>query len=315
MDELEQITTRYLLGELTEQEQAALEERYLRDPQVFNQVLQVESELVDAYARGQLSTEMRARFEKSYLKHPARRERVEFARALTTRIDEREGPVTRPEQSPQSALHISWKQRLLATLGGQRPALRFAMALTIVLIALAGTWMFINNRWRQQQREAAQVQAQRENQERREREQTASQQSAQTPQLPPETAEPSPNSITNSAPPIVSLALTAGGVRSADGVPTQTLVIPHDTTQAQILLNLKDDTYPRYRVSLRQVGGSEIFTQTNIRPRSTKAGARFVFKVPAGRFTSGDYALTLSGITPEGEVDDLNKSLFRVEKR
>lgn len=309
MDEPEQTMTRYLLGELSEQEQAALEERYYRDPQVFNEVLRVESELVDAYARGQLSTEMRERFENSYLKHPARRNRVEFARALTTRIDERENSVSPAEQSAQSALHISWKQRLLAAVGGQRPALRFAMALVILFVALAGVWVFVNSRWRQQQRE---IQAQRENQERRE--QTAAQQPTETPkqqnQVPPETTQPAPNS----APPIVSLALTAGGVRGAGGGPTQTLVIPHDTTHAQILLDLKDDSYPRYRASLRKIGGSEIFTQTNIRPRSTKTGARFVFTVPARQLTSGDYTLTLGGITPEGEVDDLNKSLFRVKK-
>ena len=54
MNELEEITKRYLLGELSEQEQDSLEERYFRDPKLFNAVLQVESELVDAYARGQL---------------------------------------------------------------------------------------------------------------------------------------------------------------------------------------------------------------------------------------------------------------------
>ena len=306
MDELKQISTRYLLGELSEQEQAALEERYFSDPDVFNEVLKIESELVDAYARGQLSTEMRERFEHSYLKHPARRQRVEFARALTTRIDEREGSVTRPDQS---ALHISWKQRWLAIVGGQRPALRFAMALIILAIALAGVWIFVNRGSRQQQRQA-QIQ-------------TAPQQPAQSPkqqvqeeraaQIPPATSQPSP--APNAAPSIVSLALTVGGVRSADSGPTQTLVIPHDTTRAQILLDLKDDSYPRYRVSLRKIGGPEIFTQTNIRPRSTKAGARFVFRVPANQLTGGDYVLTLGGITPTGEVDDLNKSLFRIEKK
>ena len=322
MNELEEISTRYLLGELSEQEQDSLEERYFRDPKLFNAVMQVESELVDAYARGQLSTDMRERFEKSYLNHPARRKRVNFAKALTTRIDQREQSVTRLEQSARSALPSSWWKRLFVIVGGQAPPLRFAMATIIVLVALVGVWFFVN-RWRQQQREAAQIQAQRENQEHREREQTASQQPKETPQdsqqrvpqIPPESSQPSPNSNTNAAPPIVSLALTVGGVRSADGSVTQTLVIPHDTTQANILLDLKDDSYPRYRVSLRKIGGSEIFTQTNIRPHSTKAGPRFVFKVPASRLTSGDYALTLGGITPEGEVDDLNKSLFRVEKR
>jgi len=306
MDELKQISKRYLLGELSEQEQAALEEKYFSDPQVFNEVLRVESELVDAYARGQLSTEMRVRFEQTYLNHPARRQRVEFARALTTRIDER--AVTRVEQSP---VRTSWKQRFLAIVGVQGPKLRFAMALIILLITLAGVWLFVIRGPRQQQRKA-------ENQ-------TAPQQPTQAPnqpaqeeraeQIPPEKAQPSPNSTPNSAPPIVSLALTVGGVRSAEGGSTQTLVIPHDTTHAQILLNLKDDTYRRYRASLQEIGGPEIFTQTNIRPRKTKAGARFVFKVPASELTSGDYVLTLGGITPTGEVDDLTKSLFRIEKR
>jgi anti-sigma factor RsiW len=314
MDELKQIATRYLLGELSEQEQAALEERYFRDPQAFNEVLQVESDLVDAYARNQLSAEMRDQFERSYLQSPSRRNRVQFARALTTRIDEREKAVARTEQS---AVQISWKQRFLAILGGPRPAWRFAMALVIMLVAIAGVWW-----WRQQRREAAQLQAQREELQRREREQPAPQKPLETPkpeervaQAPTEVPQPSPGSNTNSTPSIVSLALTVGSVRSADGRSTKTLVIPHETNQAQILLNLKDDSYPRYRVSLQKIGGSEIFTQTNIRPRTTKAGAKFFFTVPARQLTSGDYALTLSGINPNGEVDDLSKSLFRVEKK
>ena len=292
--------TRYLLGELSEQEQAALEERYFSDPNVFDEMLQVESELVDAYARGQLSIELRERFEQSYLKHPARRKRVEFARALTSRIEENERSTTR-EQTVRSP------QRLWTTIVGRRPALRFAMALVIVLIALASVWVFVNRRQR--------IQAQRENQ--KQPEQTA-QQPTVTPVEKQQDKErvaqipPSPNSNINSAPSIVSLALSVGSVRGAGATPT--LIIPPDTIQAQILLNLKDDSYPRYRVSLQKIGGSEIFTQTNIRPRSTKAGARFVFTIPARQFTSGDYTLILEGVTPAGEVDSLDKSLFRVEK-
>src|SRR5678809_451720 len=84
MDELQKIATRYLLGELSEQEQAALEQRYLSNPQVFNEVLKVESELVDAYARGQLSAEMRERFENSYLKQPALLQRAKFCLLYTS---------------------------------------------------------------------------------------------------------------------------------------------------------------------------------------------------------------------------------------
>ena len=316
MDEVKQISTRYLLGELSEQERSEFEERYFADADVFNEVLQVESQLVDAYAREQLSTEERERFEQSYLTHPALRNRARFSKALTTRIDGRERSVSRTGKT-QSTLHLTWTQRLLAAVGGPRPAWRFALALVILLIAIAGIWW-----WRQQQREASQIQAQREEQQRREQEQPTPQQSTGTPrqeeriaQTPPEVPQPSPGSNTNSTPSVVSLALTVGGVRSAEAGATQTLIIPHGTTQAQILLYLKDDSYPRYRVSLQMIGGREILTQTNIRPRNSKTGARFVFTVRAGLLTKGDYALTLSGVTPQGEVDDLSKSLFRVEKQ
>ena len=313
MVKLEQNITRYLLGDLSEQEQAALEESYFRDPNVFNQILKVESELVDAYARGSLSAEMREQFERSYLKHPSRRNRVEFARALTTRIDERERSLARNEQS---AFQISWKQKLFAAFVGPKPAWRFAMALVILLLAIAGVW------WWRQQREAAQIQARREQQQQREREQPAPQRPSETPkpeervaQTPAEVPKPSPGSNTNPTPSIVSLALTVGSVRSAESGSTQTLIIPHEIAQAQILLQLKDDSYGRYRVSLQKIGGSEIFKQSNVRPRKTKAGARFIFTVPTRQLTSGEYALTLSGINPNGEVDDLSKSLFRVEKQ
>jgi len=195
------------------------------------------------------------------------------------------------------------------------------MALVAVLIVLSGAWIVVNNLRRQGQ--PTQTHAKQENQERLQPDQSG-QTPQQTPkqqdhdehtaQIPPATSQPSPSPVTKPAAPTVSLALTVGGVRGTGGGPTQTLFIPSDTTQAQIVLNLKDDSYPLYRASLQKIGGPKIFTQTNIRPRNSKAGAKFVFTVRASQLTKDDYALTLSGITPQGEVDDLSKSLFRVEK-
>jgi len=307
MDELDKTMTRYLLGKLSEQEQAALEKRYFADREVFNQLLQVESELVDAHARGQLSTEMRERFERSYLTHPSRRKRVEFAKALTARIDERE----QPARAAQSASPVSWWQGMLATLGGHRPALRLSMALAAVLIVLLAGWIFVVVRRQQQEQREAEIQAQQKNQEQREREQTAQQQPTNTPS---QSAQQSSSPTTNPTRPVPFLALTVGGVRGGDNLGTQTLIIPHDTTQAQLALKLKDDSYPRYRVSLQKIVGAEVFNRANIRPRNTKTGANFLFTLPASQLSSGEYALTLSGITSTGEVDVIGKSLFRVEK-
>lgn len=323
MNELEQTMTRYLLGELSESEQSALEEKYFTDPQIFNEVLKTESELVDGYVRDQLSTEVRERFEQSYMLHPRRRERVKFAEALATSLDQIEASGTRAEQSP---LPVSRWQKLLASLRGQGPTLRFSIALATLLVMLGGVWIFIESR-RQQQSELAQTQAAHETQQRREREPSqqpadegkraeelaAEQERAErsTQQIP----QPTPTPPLNSAPRSVFLALTVGGVRGGDNTKIPTLVIPPGTTQARLQLNLKENNYPSYRASLQTIAGVEIFSQRGVKPRRAKTGASFVFTVPARKLASGDYILTLRGINPDGEVDDLSKSLFRVEKR
>lgn len=314
MSESEQTIRRYLLGELSESEQSALEEKYFTDPQIFNEVLQAESELVDSYVRGQLANNVRERFEQSYMAHPARNERVKFAAALTTRLDQKKEPVTRE----QLTLAVSWWQRLLALLGGQRPTLRFAVALAILLIMLGGVWVFVESR-RRQQSELARTQAERVAQEERERSRPAQpspDEAKRAESTPPKIPQPTPTPTVDSAPRSVTLALIVGGVRGGDNNPRiPTLVIPPDTTQARLLLNLKESNYPSYRASLQTITGVEIFNQTNIKPGSKKTGASFVFTVPAHKLASGDYVLTLRGVNPDGEVDDLSKSLFRVEKK
>lgn len=323
MDEPAQIMTRYLLGELSESEQAALEEKYFTDPQVFDQVLKTESELVDGYVRGQLSNEVRERFEKSYLKHPARRERMQFASALAARLDQEvKEPVTNSEQL---ASPVSWWQRVSASLRGQRLTLRFSLALATLLIMIGSVWVLIESR--RQQRELAQTQAAYEAEQRRERQQ--SQQAADEGRRPEELAagpgrverspqqipQPKPTPIVSSTPRSVSLALTVGGVRGGDNSRIPTLIIPPGTTQARLLLNFKENDYPSYRASIQTIAGAEIFSQTGVKPGRAKTGVSFVFTVPASTLASGDYILTLRGVSPSGEIDDLSKSLFRVEKR
>ena len=85
--------TSYLLGELSEAEAAALEREFFANPDVFARLVDVETGLVDDYVRGRLSPQLSARFEQQYLSDPRRRARVQFAQALTTKIDEAESAV------------------------------------------------------------------------------------------------------------------------------------------------------------------------------------------------------------------------------
>ena len=87
MNETTQQMTRYLLGELSEQEQTELEARYFADSVLFDTLADVETALVDDYVRDRLPADTRLRFESHYLADPRRRERVRFARALISTID------------------------------------------------------------------------------------------------------------------------------------------------------------------------------------------------------------------------------------
>lgn len=326
MDKSEQIMTRYLLGELSESEQATLEEKYFTDARVFEQLLKSESELLDRYARGQLSAQARKRFEQSYLTHPKRRERMKFAEALTTRLDQIELAAGSVAREPVWAMS-RW-QTLLLALRDRRPILGFSLALASLLLVVSSVWFFIESRRSRQ--ELAQSQSASEDQQRRAREleqqvgaerKRTEELTAQLDRGPSPQQQPTPQSVATPTPParalptFASLVLTVGGVRGGETGKTPTLVIPPGTGEARLQLNLKDHDYTGYRVSLQAVGGAEIFSREGLKPRTTKSGATLTFTVPARKFATGDYILTLRGVSQDGELEDLSKSIFRVEKR
>lgn len=80
------LITAYLLGELSEAEQDQLEARYFTDDALFERLLEIEDDLIDRYARGDISDRERLRLERHFLKSPARRKRVRFAKAILRHV-------------------------------------------------------------------------------------------------------------------------------------------------------------------------------------------------------------------------------------
>src|SRR5262249_29143702 len=80
-------TIRYLLGDLPETEQTAVEQEYFVDQEKFEEVWATENDLVDGYVRGRLSRRERELFERNYLQSPKHRERVAVARKLLEAAD------------------------------------------------------------------------------------------------------------------------------------------------------------------------------------------------------------------------------------
>jgi hypothetical protein len=318
MTDPEQIATRYLLGELAEPEQTALEEKYFTDPALFEQVVRAETELVDDYARGRLSPQVRQRFEQAYLAHPQRRERLRFAEALAAKLDQVVAP---GGASKKSVIAESWWTRF-SVLQGEKRALAFSVMLVLLFLTFGSIWLTLKVRRTGQ--ELAQTEVQHAAQEQRERqlqqelanERTRNQElREELEQARAAMAQIGPTPSESSGACFRSLLLFASGIRGAETGSAPKLTVPHGTQQVRLQLNLKDNSYPRYEVELRAIGGQEIFRRRNLKPQATKTGARFVISLPAAKFSSGDYMLTLKGVAQDGEVEDVSKSLFSVEKK
>jgi hypothetical protein len=75
----ERLIRQYLLGELPEHEQTAVEARFFADDTFFEQLVATEKELIGRYLRGDLSPEYHERFQRRYLTVDYRRKLVESA--------------------------------------------------------------------------------------------------------------------------------------------------------------------------------------------------------------------------------------------
>ena len=72
----------YLLGELPESERPALEERFFADDEFFDQLLDAENDLLDAYVRGELSRGQQERMAAKLEREPGAQRELALASAL-----------------------------------------------------------------------------------------------------------------------------------------------------------------------------------------------------------------------------------------
>src|SRR5215471_12869718 len=73
------LVTRYLLGDLAEEEQVRIEEQFFADEEAYQQLLAVENELKYEYAQGGLTPAQRSAFERRFLRSEEDRQKVAIA--------------------------------------------------------------------------------------------------------------------------------------------------------------------------------------------------------------------------------------------
>jgi hypothetical protein len=326
----DQTIIRYLLNDLSEEDQLGFEDAYLADGSLFDQVRALEEELIEDYVRGDLSVHERRLFEQHYLASEQRRARVETARRLVQVCSSQSARQTVSDGRIDSGLFFlrSW----FRSLGKQRPALGFGMATALLL--LVGGWLAIELlRLRGQlvliSEERAALERRAEEAERRlaqEREQLAVERqqnialreklgnvNSRQGLLKP---EPAPRHASRNQ--IVFLALTPG-VRDINK--PDTAVISADTRflELQVTLERQEKQHP-YRAVVKTVdGGREIWIREGIKPRQTRSAQYVVIKVPADRFKAAggqDFMLTLSAPIVGGrDYEELESCYFQVIAR
>jgi hypothetical protein len=89
---LDEDMKRYLLGRMSVEERDSFEERYFPEPLLAQELAATETELIDAWARGELAEEDRRAVEEVLLASPAQRDTVRTARLLQQRDETKSFP-------------------------------------------------------------------------------------------------------------------------------------------------------------------------------------------------------------------------------
>lgn len=137
---------KYLLGELPEAEQQALEERLMTETELFDLLQIAEDELIDDHLSGGLSASERSRFDGFFLSTPERRRKLSFAMALRRYVTRGGVVVEAPAVDPSpralalpagivSQPSSSWWSQAFSS-----PYSRMAAAAVIVLGVGLGIW-------------------------------------------------------------------------------------------------------------------------------------------------------------------------------
>lgn len=131
----------YLLGTLSPEQAAELEERLLSDGQVYEELLIVEDELVDQFLSGQLSAPEREQVESHFLQAPERQEQLRFGHLLRQYVSAHTTGIA-PDAEPELApVFVGPEPSFLSRLLPRSPVLAFSLACALLVLVVGGFWV------------------------------------------------------------------------------------------------------------------------------------------------------------------------------
>ncbi|MEW6209447.1 MAG: hypothetical protein AB1631_13840 [Acidobacteriota bacterium] len=304
----------YLLGALSEDEQARFQDRLLTERDLFDELLIAENELTDDYLSQRLAEGERERFINYFLASPERRQKLRFARALSRHASESRDASTEPRRwkslfaffSFQSIKPV-WAAILLASFAGllwlavETARLRSQLHQSRAALSRAEQRERELEREMAQQRErsdemARQLEREQGFSDRLERE-IASLKGLQADQIPGE----------------ITLALLPGAVRDEGAMSKAEL--PRGATRLRLQLALERSGFASFRAELRTPEGRQVWSRDGLKASQNKEASLVEVRLPAGLLADGDYIITLRGETASGESERAGTYFFRVLRK
>jgi hypothetical protein len=311
---------KYLLGALSEPEQAAIEGEYSANPERFEEICTLENDLIDDYLRGDLPAAEREQFERGYLSSPKKLRRVQFARTMLSSLYGISGAAR--HRSVRGAPESPGFRTTLAAMKGRSrfgPSLALASVAIILMAAVVVIgleYLRLRQRLSESEQRIASESQRLQDIERRLDDQTANSRELEKELdiLRSQRAQDQTNSPGSKLSPIVAaFSLRLGLLR--DGAEQQILAIAPAPDVIELRLNLKSVDFKKYSATLTTPEGTPVWKQAQVGVRPSQTGGRIALRVPARLLPAGDYILRVDGMNPAGESVELGDSYFRVARK
>jgi hypothetical protein len=321
------LAARYLLGKLSDEEQANVEKEYFHDPSSFEDILIAENSLIDAYVSDRLSPEDRLLFEKRLLISPRQRQRARFAETLVSYASRQ--PI---EESVSPTSQPLWLTRFVSSFSF-RPLLSYSLAAAALLISATGIFWFASHAPARldiedlahiqtpaaierdkslpaQQTEEPRSAITKENQTVLKDEAIGHQPTAKSSQLLPK-PELARRAI---SPAIVStIILSLGSTRDAGA--GKVFVLPEKTGFVNLKLQFECRPFSSYFAVVETADGQQVWKGRVSGSSMINNGKTASLTVPAQRLGRGDYIVSLKGLTKAGLYESVADYSFTVDRR
>lgn len=276
----DELVRRYLLGGLPGDEQEALEQRLLREDDLFELAEAMEAEVLEDYARGELTSEQKERVERYLATSPEGRLRLAVVRGLAAMPAGKLLPFSR--QAPSL----------------ERPKVRVEAIAALLVLALgtallAGIYVPIP-KFKDKLGRAF---------------------PSSTPIFAETTPTPAPTPVATPAPsPVIFVAtIILSNLRGGDDIQSFDIPDRPGLVELKLTLSAGDEGYPSYRVVvLNDDMGREVKTSEGLHTEGDNG--HLTLRVDADQLTKGRYSLEVQGVTSEGGTEDLAFPVFEVHE-